>query len=64
MPLAIVVGNEGKGIRQLVREKCDFLASIRLYGKVESLNASVAGALVMYEAVRQRKKKTVETPAF
>jgi 23S rRNA (guanosine2251-2'-O)-methyltransferase len=64
MPLAIVVGNEGKGIRQLVREKCDFLASIPLYGKVESLNASVAGALVMYEAVRQRKRKTAETPAF
>jgi 23S rRNA (guanosine2251-2'-O)-methyltransferase len=63
MPLAIVVGNEGKGIRQLVREKCDFLAKIPLHGKVESLNASVAGALLMYEVVRQRKKKPAEAPA-
>jgi 23S rRNA (guanosine2251-2'-O)-methyltransferase len=56
IPIAIVVGNEGKGIRQLVKEKCDFIVKIPLYGKVESLNASVAGALVMYEAVRKRKK--------
>ena len=55
-PIAVVVGNEGKGIRQLVKEKCDFLVKIPLYGKVESLNASVAGALVMYETVRKRKK--------
>jgi 23S rRNA (guanosine2251-2'-O)-methyltransferase len=55
MPLAVVVGNEGKGIRQLVREKCDFMVKIPLYGKVGSLNASVAGALVMYEAVRKRR---------
>jgi 23S rRNA (guanosine2251-2'-O)-methyltransferase len=63
MPMAIVVGNEGKGIRQLVREKCDFLVKIPLYGKVDSLNASVAGALLMYEVVRQRKKKPAESPA-
>jgi 23S rRNA (guanosine2251-2'-O)-methyltransferase len=63
MPLAIVVGNEGKGIRQLVREKCDFLVNIPLYGKVESLNASVAGGLLMYEVVRQRRKKPAESPA-
>ena len=55
MPLAIVIGNEGKGIRHLVRERCDFLVKIPLFGKVESLNASVAGALVMYETVRKRK---------
>ncbi len=54
-PIAIVVGNEGKGIRQLVKEKCDFVVKIPLYGIVQSLNASVAGALVMYEVVRQRK---------
>ncbi|MCI0706377.1 MAG: 23S rRNA (guanosine(2251)-2'-O)-methyltransferase RlmB [Ignavibacteriae bacterium] len=54
-PIAIVVGNEGKGIRRLVKEKCDFLVKIPLYGKIESLNASVAGALVMFEAVRQQK---------
>ncbi len=54
-PIAIVIGNEGKGIRQLVREKCDFLVKIPMYGKVESLNASVAGALLMFEVVRRRK---------
>jgi len=57
-PVAVVIGNEGKGMRQLVREKCDFLVKIPLYGKVESLNASVAGALVMYEVVRVRQKKS------
>ncbi len=54
-PLAIVIGNEGKGIRHLVKEKCDFLVRIPLFGKIESLNASVAGALVMYEAGRKRR---------
>jgi 23S rRNA (guanosine2251-2'-O)-methyltransferase len=55
MPLAIVIGSEGAGIRRLVKEKCDFLVKIPLYGKVQSLNASVAGALVIFEAVRHRK---------
>jgi 23S rRNA (guanosine2251-2'-O)-methyltransferase len=54
-PIAIVVGNEGKGIRQLIKEKCDFVVRIPLYGIVQSLNASVAGALIMYEVTRQRK---------
>jgi 23S rRNA (guanosine2251-2'-O)-methyltransferase len=54
-PIALVIGNEGSGIRKLVKEKCDFLAKIPLFGNVESLNASVAGALVMYEVVRKRK---------
>jgi 23S rRNA (guanosine2251-2'-O)-methyltransferase len=49
------VGNEGKGIRRLVKEKCDFLVKIPLHGKIESLNASVAGALVMFEAAKVRK---------
>jgi len=53
-PIAIVVGNEGKGIRKLVKEKCDFLVRIPLRGKVESLNASVAGALVLFEAAKKR----------
>lgn len=57
MPIAIVVGNEGKGIRRLVREHCDHLVSIPMYGKLDSLNVSVAGALVMYEAARQRHAK-------
>jgi 23S rRNA (guanosine2251-2'-O)-methyltransferase len=54
--LALVVGNEGKGIRRLVKEKCDFLVKIPMHGKIESLNASVAGALVMFEAAKGRKK--------
>ena len=53
-PTAIVVGSEGKGIRRLVKEHCDFLVRIPLHGKISSLNASVAGALIMYEAAKQR----------
>ncbi len=53
-PTAIIIGAEGKGMRRLVKEKCDFLVKIPLKGKIESLNASVAGAIIMYEAVRQR----------
>jgi 23S rRNA (guanosine2251-2'-O)-methyltransferase len=58
-PMAIVVGNEGKGIRRLVREHCDHVVRISLYGKIESLNASVAGALVMFEAARHRHAENV-----
>ena len=55
VPVALVVGNEGHGIRRLVKEHCDHLVRIPLFGKVGSLNASVAGALAMYEVLRQRK---------
>jgi len=55
-PVAIVVGSEGRGLRRLVKESCDHLVRIPLRGKIESLNASVAGALVMYEVVRQRTR--------
>lgn len=55
-PLALVIGNEGKGISRLVKEKTDFLLRIPMLGRVSSLNASVAAALFMYEAVRQREK--------
>jgi len=54
-PVALVVGAEGAGISRLVRENCDFNVSIPMYGKIESLNASVSAAILMYEAVRQRK---------
>lgn len=56
IPVAIVIGNEGKGMRRLVKEKCDFLVSIPMVGGFDSLNASVAGALVMYEVLRHRTK--------
>ena len=55
--IAIVVGSEGKGIRRLVREHCDYLVKIPLYGKIASLNASVAGALVMFEVAKQRGRR-------
>lgn len=55
--LAIVIGNEGKGIRQLVKSKCDFVISIPLLGQINSLNASNAAAIIMYEALRQRSEK-------
>jgi len=53
------VGNEGRGIRRLVKEKCDFLIKIPLHGKIGSLNASVAGGIVMFEAAKQRQKQRV-----
>lgn len=53
-PIAIVVGNEGKGISRIVKEKCDVLVKIPMKGKVSSLNASVATSLMIYEVVRQR----------
>lgn len=54
---AFVIGNEGEGMSRLVRDKCDFLVSIPMQGKVSSLNASVAAALLMYEAYRQKINK-------
>lgn len=52
--IAIIIGNEGQGLSRLTEENCDFIAKIPMYGKVNSLNASVAAALVIYEAVRNR----------
>jgi 23S rRNA (guanosine2251-2'-O)-methyltransferase len=55
-PLAIVIGSEGKGISRLVKENCDMLLKIPMFGKTESLNASVAAAVVFYEYVRQSRR--------
>lgn len=52
--LAIVIGSEGEGLSRIVRERCDFLVKIPMLGKIESLNASVAAGVLIYEAVRQR----------
>ena len=57
-PLAIVIGAEGDGMHRLVKENCDFLVSIPMFGKMNSLNASVAAALVFFEARRQRQLKS------
>lgn len=53
-PLGIVIGNEGKGMSELVKKNCDFLVKIPVLGKVQSLNASVSTGIIMYEAVKQR----------
>lgn len=53
-PLALVVGNEGKGMGRLVREHCDLLIRLPMYGHVNSLNAAVAGSIALYEVLRQR----------
>ena len=54
MPLALVMGTEGTGMRQLTEKQCDFLVKIPMAGQVESLNVSVAAGVMMYEAFRQR----------
>jgi 23S rRNA (guanosine2251-2'-O)-methyltransferase len=54
LPLGLVIGSEGKGMGRLVRDKCDFLINLPMAGKVTSLNASVAAAILMYEVYRRR----------
>ena len=61
LPVAVVIGGEAGGIRPLVRKRCDFLVSIPQEGPVTSLNASVAGAVVMYEVFRQRQMLTCKS---
>ena len=52
--IGLVVGAEGEGVSRLVKEKCDFVVSLPMRGKIESLNASVAASVMMYEVARQR----------
>ena len=56
-PMGLVIGNEGEGVSRLVREACDFTASIPMKGDIDSLNASVAAGVLAYEIVRQRLEK-------
>ncbi len=54
--IALVIGSEGFGISRLIKEECDFLVSIPMFGQINSLNASVSAGIIMYEIVRQQKK--------
>jgi len=54
IPVAIIIGSEGFGMSDLVKKNCDFIARIPMYGKINSLNASVAAGVIIYEVVRQR----------
>ena len=56
-PIGLVIGNEGAGVSRLIREKCDLVTSIPMNGEIDSLNASVAAGILMYEVVRQRRMK-------
>ena len=56
-PIALVVGNEGEGMRQLVRDTCDFIAALPMRGNIESLNAAVAGSIAIYLTLFEREKK-------
>lgn len=56
-PIGLVIGNEGEGVSRLVKEKCDYIASIPMKGDIDSLNASVAAGILAYEIVRQRMGK-------
>lgn len=53
--IALIIGNEGNGMSRMVRESCDFIARIPMYGKVNSLNASVAAGIMIYEVIRQKR---------
>lgn len=56
VPLALIIGGEGQGLRRLTKESCDLLVRLPMHGSIESLNASVAGSVAMFECVRQRSR--------
>ena len=57
VPLCLVLGSEGKGLRRLVKQKCDYLVHLPMLGKIDSLNVSVAAGVLLYEVIRQRDMK-------
>ncbi len=61
-PLALVVGGEGQGLSRLVRETCDFLVRLPMYGRIGSLNVAVAGSIALYEIARQRRAGVRQKP--
>lgn len=61
-PVAVVIGGEGHGLHRLVKERCDYTVRLPMRGEVQSLNASVAGGLLMYEVVRQRRERDGSPP--
>ena len=63
VPLGLVVGSEGRGLGRLVKERCDYLVKLPMRGRISSLNASIAGSIVLYEAWRQRNITTGTAPA-
>jgi 23S rRNA (guanosine2251-2'-O)-methyltransferase len=58
-PIGLVIGAEGSGVSRLIREKCDMTASIPMKGEIDSLNASVAAGVLMYEILRQREIREI-----
>jgi len=58
LPLGLVIGSEGEGLRRLVRAQCDWLLRIPMFGRIHSLNAAVAGSIALYEVIRQRTAST------
>jgi 23S rRNA (guanosine2251-2'-O)-methyltransferase len=57
LPVALVIGNEGTGISQMMKKRCDFLVKLPMMGRVPSLNASVAAGVLMYEVLRGQRGK-------
>ena len=54
MPIGLIIGNEGKGISKIIKEECDFISSIPMRGKINSLNASVAAGILIYEITNNK----------